>query len=46
MAFGKFGFLGMRERVASLNGQFKLINRQDDGLEIRILLPLQKPNDD
>lgn len=41
-----FGLLGMRERVASLNGQFKLINRQDDGLEIRILLPLQKPNDD
>lgn len=34
-----FGLLGMRERVASLKGQFKLINRPGQGLEIRILLP-------
>jgi two-component system sensor histidine kinase UhpB len=36
-----FGLLGMRERVASLQGQFKLINRPGQGLEIRIDLPLK-----
>jgi two-component system, NarL family, sensor histidine kinase UhpB len=41
-----FGLLGMRERVSSLMGQFKLINRPGEGLEIRILLPLQKSKDD
>lgn len=41
-----FGLLGMRERVASLKGQFKLINRPGQGLEIRIELPLQNTKDD
>lgn len=36
-----FGLLGMRERVASLKGVFNLINRPGEGLEIRIVLPLQ-----
>lgn len=35
-----FGLLGMRERIASLKGKFKLINRPGQGLEIRILLPM------
>lgn len=41
-----FGRLGMRERVASLKGQFQLINCLGQGLEIRITLPLRKPRDD
>jgi two-component system sensor histidine kinase UhpB len=34
-----FGLIGMRERVASLKGQFSMINQPGQGLEIRILLP-------
>jgi two-component system, NarL family, sensor histidine kinase UhpB len=41
-----FGLLGMRERVASLKGQFKLINRPGQGLEIRIVLPFKNTQDD
>jgi two-component system sensor histidine kinase UhpB len=41
-----FGLLGMRERVASLNGQFKLINRPGQGLEICIVLPFKNTQDD
>jgi two-component system sensor histidine kinase UhpB len=41
-----FGLLGMRERVASLGGQFQLIHRIDKGLEIRILLPLNESQND
>lgn len=37
-----FGLLGMRERVASLRGQFVLINHPGEGLEVRILLPLNE----
>ena len=37
-----FGLLGMRERVASLGGHFQLIHRIGQGLEIRILLPLNE----
>lgn len=40
-----FGLLGMRERVASLRGQFNLINRPDQGLEILIFLPFEMPQD-
>jgi len=40
-----FGLLGMRERVASLKGQFNLINRPGQGLEILIFLPLEMPQD-
>lgn len=35
-----FGLIGMRERVASLRGKFQLVNRPDEGLEIRVLMPL------
>jgi two-component system sensor histidine kinase UhpB len=41
-----FGLLGMRERVASLQGHFKLINRPEQGLEIRIDLPFKNTKDD
>lgn len=41
-----FGLIGMRERVASLEGHFKLIHQPENGLEIRILLPLQKKRDE
>lgn len=41
-----FGLLGMRERVASLKGQFKLINRPGQGLEIRLVLPFNDTQDD
>lgn len=34
-----FGLLGIRERVASLNGRFWLMNRPGSGLELRVLLP-------
>lgn len=36
-----FGLLGMRERVASLEGRFHLISEPDQGLEIRIILPIK-----
>jgi two-component system sensor histidine kinase UhpB len=34
-----FGLIGMRERVASLQGHFKLVSEPRKGLEIRVLLP-------
>lgn len=34
-----FGLLGIRERVASLKGQFALINSPGAGLELRVVLP-------
>ena len=37
-----FGLLGMRERVASLQGQFRLINHPGQGFEIRITLPMKE----
>lgn len=37
-----FGLLGMRERVASLQGQFKLVTNPDEGFEIRITLPAER----
>ena len=37
-----FGLLGMRERVASLEGDFDLISREGQGLEIRIVLPIEE----
>jgi two-component system sensor histidine kinase UhpB len=40
-----FGLLGMRERVASLKGHFKLINQVGQGLEIRIQLPATESDD-
>jgi two-component system sensor histidine kinase UhpB len=35
-----FGLLGMRERVASLEGTFQLISQPGQGFEIRIILPV------
>ena len=35
-----FGLLGMRERVASLQGRFEVVPQLQQGLEIRIRLPL------
>lgn len=40
-----FGLLGMRERVASLDGSFDLISKPGQGLEIRIILPVKKGQD-
>jgi two-component system sensor histidine kinase UhpB len=39
-AGGGFGLLGMRERVASLGGQFSLECQSGQGLTLRITLPL------
>jgi two-component system sensor histidine kinase UhpB len=36
-----FGLLGMRERVASLDGRFQLMSEPGQGLEIRISLPIE-----
>ena len=36
-----FGLLGMRERVASLDGRFQLMSEPGQGLEIQISLPIE-----
>lgn len=40
-----FGLMGMRERVASLQGAYDLISLPGQGLEIRITLPLKEAQD-
>lgn len=41
-----FGLLGMRERVASLDGRFHLMTAPGQGLEIRIRLPVHEIQND
>jgi two-component system sensor histidine kinase UhpB len=41
-----FGLLGMRERVASLDGLFHLMTEPGQGLEIRISLPIPEIKND
>ncbi|MFZ5816955.1 MAG: sensor histidine kinase [Bacillota bacterium] len=38
---GRLGVKGMRERVASLGGEFELMNGDEDGLIVRATIPLK-----
>lgn len=42
---GGTGLLGIRERVSSLNGEFKIESRMDQGTKIQVMLPLGEFHD-
>jgi PAS domain S-box-containing protein len=37
-----FGLIGMKERIASINGEFEISNRLRKGTKVRILVPLEE----
>jgi len=42
---GRFGLIGMRERIQALGGEFRLESKSGQGLSVTAVLPVQNPAD-